>query len=202
MQDSVGQNDANQERTQVGPVRATFNKIGRAIALILDWFEVASLSVGVALLAILLISNVIAREFFQSLYFAEEVSEFLVIFVTFVGLSYGARKARHIRMGAFFDMMGPRLEKVFIFVISAVNATVMFVMARYSFSYMLDSARLGQSSEALRLPYWIFLVIVPIGFFMAGVQYVRTIIKNIVEKETWLSPEQQSEYEDEAQQYY
>jgi len=202
MQDSVGQNDANQERAQVGSTRATFNKIGRAIGLILDWFEVASLSVGVALLAILLISNVIAREFFQSLYFAEEVSEFLVIFVTFVGLSYGARKARHIRMGAFFDMMGPRLEKVFIFVISAVNATVMFVMARYSFSYMLDSARLGQSSEALRLPYWIFLVIVPIGFFMAGVQYVRTIIKNIVEKETWLSPEQQSEYEDEAQQYY
>ena len=37
---------------------------------------------------------------------------------------------------------------------------------------------------------------VAIGFGMAGIQYIRTIIKNFVEKEPWLSPEQQSEYEE------
>jgi hypothetical protein len=42
------------------------------------------------------------------------------------------------------------------------------------------------------------MIIVPIGFASAGIQYVRTIIKNIIEKDVWLSPEQQSEYEEEA----
>jgi TRAP-type C4-dicarboxylate transport system permease small subunit len=55
---------------------------------------------------------------------------------------------------------------------------------------------MGHTTPALRLPYWIFYVIVPIGFFMAGIQYIRTIIKNFTEKKTWMSPEQQSEYDE------
>jgi TRAP-type C4-dicarboxylate transport system permease small subunit len=52
-------------------------------------------------------------------------------------------------------------------------------------------------TSALQVPYWTFMIIVPVGFVSAAIQYVRTIIKNIVEKDVWQSPEQQSEYEDE-----
>jgi C4-dicarboxylate transporter DctQ subunit len=172
--------------------------LNQSVGAVINAFEVTSLCVGVGALAALLIANVIAREFFKSIYFVEEVSEFLVIFTTFVGVSYAVRKARHIRMGAFFDMMGPRLEKVFIFVISSISALVMFLMSSYSLAYLLESKQLNQTTEALRLPYWIFLIIIPIGFFMAGVQYLRTIVRNIVRKEVWMSPEQQSEYEEEG----
>ncbi len=187
--------EKGEKRTSLVEVFAVFNRV---VGNVVDAFEVASLCLGVAALAALLIANVVAREFFKSIYFVEEVSEFLVIFTTFVGVSYAVRKARHIRMGAFFDMMSPRLEKIFIFAISAVSAAVMFFMARYSLAYLLESKSLGQTTEALRLPYWTFLVIIPIGFFLAGVQYVRTIIRNIVRKEVWMSPEQQSEYEEEG----
>ncbi len=172
--------------------------VGRIFALGVDWFEVAVLSIGVAALAVLLIANVIARTFFQSIYFAEEVSKFLIILVTFVGVSYAARKARHIRMGAFLDMMPPKMEKGFIFVISAVNAVVMLILAYYSYKYMAQMKMLGQMTTALQVPFWTFMVIVPIGFASAGIQYIRTIIKNIVEKDVWISPEQQSEYEEEG----
>jgi TRAP-type C4-dicarboxylate transport system permease small subunit len=172
--------------------------VGGYIALAIDWFEVTALSVSTALLAILLIANVIARTFFQAIYFAEEVSEFLIIFTTFVGVSYAARKARHIRMGAFLDSMPPNVEKVFIFVISGISALVMFLMAYHSWNYMMSTKLMNQTTQALRMPYWITLVIVPIGFFSAGIQYVRTVIKNIQEKDVWQSPEQQSEYEDEV----
>jgi hypothetical protein len=40
-------------------------------------------------------------------------------------------------------------------------------------------------------------VIIPIGFGLACIQYIRTIIKNFTEKEPWQSPDQRSEYEDE-----
>ncbi len=172
--------------------------VNRTVGTVINAFEVTSLCVGVGAMAALLIANVIAREFFKSIYFVEEISEFLVIFTTFVGVSYAVRKARHIRMGAFFDLMGPRLEKTFIFIISGVSALVMFLMCSYSLAYLLESRQLHQTTEALRLPYWTFLVIVPIGFFLAGVQYLRTIVRNIVRKEVWMSPEQQSEYEEEG----
>jgi TRAP-type C4-dicarboxylate transport system permease small subunit len=150
------------------------------------------------MLGIMLIANVIARSFFQSIYFAEEVSKLLIILITMAGVSYAARKARHIRMGAFFDLMPPRVEKIFVFVISGFNAVVLFLLAYYSYRYVLQMKMLGQTTAALQIPFWTFNLIVPIAFVLAGIQYIRTIIKNIVEKDVWLSPEQQSEYEDEV----
>jgi C4-dicarboxylate transporter, DctQ subunit len=155
------------------------------------------LIVGVGSLAVLLILNFLARNFYKSIYFAEEIAEFLVIFVSFVGVSYGVRRARHIRMGAFLDMMPPKMEKVFIIIISVVSAVVLFYLSYLSYEYVFHSMNKGHETPALRLPYWIFYVVVPIGFFMAAVQYVRTIIKNIVEPDVWMSPDQQSEYDDE-----
>lgn len=175
--------------------------IGRRVSLAVDWFEVGALSLSTAALAVLLIANVIARTFFQAIYFAEELAEFLVIFTTFVGVSYAARKARHIRMGAFLDSMPPKAEKIFIFIIASVSAIVMFIMAYHSWNYMMSARNMGQTTQALRMPYWITLAIVPVGFFSAGIQYVRTVWKNIIEKDVWQSPEQQSEYEDEVGGY-
>lgn len=172
-------------------VRAVDALIGKAI----NAFEATALMVCVALLAILLIINVIAREFFQSIYFVEELTTFLLIFITFVGVSYGVRRARHIRMGAFLDMMPPKLEKVFIIGISAFSAWVMFVMAHATYEYVLFSWARGHETGALRLPYAMFYAIMPVGFAMAGLQYCRTIVRNLVEDEPWLSAEQQSEYE-------
>lgn len=173
-----------------------FHKFGRAF----DWFEVIILSLAVFILAALVIVNVFARTFFVSIYFVEELTEMLVMLITFVGVSYGVRKARHIRMGAFFDIMPLKVQKVMIIIISVVGAIFMFMMARYAYSYMTQARLMSHRTPALRLPYWYFLIIIPLGFFSAGIQYVRTIVKNLLVPEVWLSPEQQGEYEAEELQ--
>jgi TRAP-type C4-dicarboxylate transport system permease small subunit len=172
----------------------TFN---RAIGKVANGFEVSILIFCVAALGILLIANVFARTFFQSIYFAEEVSKFLVMLTTFAGVSYGVRKARHIRMGAFLDAMPPKMEKTFIIIISLISAVVMAIMAWASWEYLINAMSKGHMTPALRVPKWTFYVIIPIGFGLACIQYIRTIIKNLIEKEPWQSPDQQSEYEDE-----
>ncbi len=174
-----------------------FQKFGRAF----DWFEVIILSLGVFILAALVIANVFARTFFVSIYFVEELTEMLVILITFVGVSYGVRKARHIRMGAFFDIMPLKVQKIMILIISMVGAIFMFLMARYAYDYMTQARLMSHVTPALRLPYWTFLVIIPLGFFSAGIQYVRTVVKNLRVPEVWLSPEQQGEYEAEELQH-
>jgi len=88
------------------------------------------------------------------------------------------------------------VEKAFILFISAVSALVLFTMARYAWGYMLEVRAMEQTTSALRAPYWIFLVVIPIGFFLTGVQCLRTVVKNLVENEVWLSADQQSEYEE------
>jgi TRAP-type C4-dicarboxylate transport system permease small subunit len=177
--------------------RSPFNRFFRLVGKLLNWFEVGSLLFCVTALAALLIINFIARELFTSIYFAEEISEFLVIFTTFVGLSYGVRRGRHIRMGAFLEIMSPKVEKVFIIFISLISAGVMFYMANAAYEYLIHSMQRAHETPALRLPVWVFYIITPIGFALAGIQFLRTIIKNLVEPDTWISPEQQSEYDEE-----
>lgn len=170
---------------------------GHRLGRMIDGFEVMCLSIGVGMLTILLIANVFFRTFFQSIYFIEEVGTFLIIFITFIGISYAARKARHIRMGALLDLMPPKLEKAFIFVITAVSALVLMLMSYHALIYVIRVKNFGQTSPALRIPSWTVLVIVPLGFLSAGIQYARTFMKNLKEKDVWQSPEQKSEYEEE-----
>jgi len=177
--------------------RSPIQKFNRSLGLIVNAVEVSVLVFCVAALALLLMANVFARTFFQSIYFAEEVSVFLVMLTTFTGVSYGVRKARHIRMGAFLDAMPPKMEKGFIIFICAVSAFVMGVMTWFSYLYLMNAMNMGHMTPALRMPRWTFYVIVPIGFGLACIQYIRTIIKNLTEKDPWQSPDQQSEYEDE-----
>jgi C4-dicarboxylate transporter, DctQ subunit len=183
----------SQHPVKIGPLR----KFNRAIGKVINAMEVSILVFCVATLGILLITNVFARTFFQSLYYAEEVSKFLVMLMTFTGVSYGVRKARHIRMGAFLDAMPPKMEKTFIIIISLISAIVMAIMAWASWEYLLNAMSKGHMTPALRVPKWTFYVIMPIGFGLASIQYLRTIMKNFIEKEPWQSPDQQSEYEDE-----
>lgn len=183
----------SQQPVKFGALR----KFNRAVGKVVNGVEVSILVFCVASLGILLITNVFARTFFQSIYFAEEVSKFLVMLMTFTGLSYGVRKARHIRMGAFLDAMPPKMEKTFIIIIALISAVVMAIMAWASWEYLLNAMSKGHMTPALRVPKWTFYVIIPVGFSLACIQYIRTIIKNFIEKEPWQSPDQQSEYEDE-----
>jgi len=86
----------SQHPVKIGPLR----KFNRAVGKVVNAMEVSILVFCVATLGVLLITNVFVRTFFQSLYYAEEVSKFLVMLMTFTGVSYGVRKARHIRTGA------------------------------------------------------------------------------------------------------
>ena len=186
-------NEENEEQKAL-----TFSQqLNRYIGAMVNAIEVSILVFCVAALGILLITNVFARTFFQSIYFAEEVSKFLVMLTTFTGVSYAVRKARHIRMGAFLDAMPAKMEKTFIIIISIVSAVGMGIMTWFSFKYLMNAMVMGHMTPALRVPKWTFYVIIPIGFGLACIQYVRTIIKNFTEKEPWQSPDQQSEYEDE-----
>ncbi|MCF8040165.1 MAG: TRAP transporter small permease [Desulfohalobiaceae bacterium] len=174
-----------------------FQRLNRNIGLVINGLEVSILVFCVASLAVLLIANVFARTFFQGIYFAEEISKFLVMLTSFTGVSYGVRKARHIRMGAFLDAMPVKMEKVFIIIICVISALVMAIMAWFSYEYLMNAMSRGHVTPALRVPKWTFYVIIPLGFGLACIQYIRTIIKNLTEKDVWQSPDQQSEYEDE-----
>ena len=150
--------------------------------------EAIMLAVGVLLMAANTVANVVGRFVFQnSLFFSEELNRILIILITFAGISYAARQGRHIRMSAIYDALPPKGRKILMIIIALVTAVFMFGLCYYSFAYMMVQADRGRVLPSLQIPVWITLVWVPVGFFMTGLQYLLTAIKNIISKDTYLS---------------
>jgi len=146
------------------------------------------LAVGVLLMAANTIANVVGRFVFQSsIFFSEELNRILIILITFAGISYAARQGRHIRMSAIYDAMPPSVRKSMMIVIALVTAAFMFALCYYAVGYIMTQAGRGRVLPALQIPVWWTLVWVPVGFFMTGMQYLLTAIKNLTEKDIYLS---------------
>ncbi len=168
-------------------------QLGRRLQQLEEWL----LSAAILVIAALTILNVICRSIFGfSLAFTGEVSQFCMIVVCFVGLSYAASKGRHIRMTALYDQLGSRVCKVFMIMISASTAGIMFLLSWYAFSYVQTVYELGGIYPALRIPFYVVYAIAPIGLFSAGVQYALATIKNLTHPQIYVSFERTDDYED------
>ena len=146
------------------------------------------MAVGIILMAINTIVNVISRFVFNhSIIFAEELNSTFILLVTFAGMGYAARHGRHIRMSAIYDHMPDKVRKILMTVIVAVTAFFMLMLAYYSVQYIVNIYSKGRIMPALGVPVYVIYLWVPVGFFITGIQYALTAVKNIREKEIYLS---------------
>lgn len=167
--------------------------LDRFIAMI----EAFILTAGILIMAASSVANVIGRFVFgQSLYFAEELNQFLIIIVTFAGIGFAARHGRHIRMSAIYDELSQGLRKTLMIVIALVTAAAMFILAWYSYLYVVSVYETGRISPVTRVPIFLTLVWLPLGFVITGIQYVLTAIANLTRPDVYLSVSVVDTYED------
>lgn len=146
------------------------------------------MAVGIILMAVNTIANVISRFIFNhSIIFAEELNSTFILLVTFAGMGYAARHGRHIRMSAIYDAMPEKTRKILMTIIVAVTAVFMLILAYYSVQYIYHVYSKGRVMPALGVPVYITYLWVPVGFFITGIQYALTAVKNFREKEIYLS---------------
>lgn len=165
-------------------------KYFKALDKIICKFQEIVLSFSILIMAAILIGNVIARAVFNNSWsFAEEVGQFLLLFVTFVGSSYGARKGRHIRMSGVFDLLPYKTKKILIVIINLFTSCIMFFLTYYSIDLIKILHKIKNVSPALRIPIYIIYIAVPIGLLLSGIEYAKSFVKNILEKEIYISAE-------------
>jgi C4-dicarboxylate transporter, DctQ subunit len=182
------------------PPRKEFEGALRPFALIdraLGAFEAFILTAGVLLMAVTSVANVIGRfAFGRSLYFAEEVNQYLIILITFAGIGYAARNGRHIRMSAFYDMLSDRWRRLLMIAISLVTAFIMFLLAWYAWWYLVSVFNTGRVGPATRIPVYLTLIWLPIGFVVTGVQYLLTALANATRRDVYISASVVDSYEE------
>ncbi|WP_421715967.1 TRAP transporter small permease [Arcobacter arenosus] len=179
---------------------STKNPILKALDFIdkmLSKFEGVMLALGVIAMAIITILSVITRFIFNdALTITDELNMIFIVIVTFAGLSYAARNGRHIRMSAIYDALPTKIRKIFMIFISLITSVFMFILAKYSYGYIVEVYESGRILPAIGIPVFYVYLWVPIGFTVTGLQYFFTVVKNIREDDVFLSTNVRDGYSD------
>lgn len=185
------------EKHAGGEPPSTLPGILGVIDTLISRVEAIALAGGVLLMAFNTIANVVGRfAFSYSIYFTEELNRILIILITFAGIGYAARHGRHIRMSAIFDALPVPGRKTMMIIIAVVTSLVMFALSYFAVGYIGKVASSGRVLPALQIPvYWIYLW-VPVGFFITGVQYALTAVKNATSRDIYLSTHVLEGYEE------
>ncbi|WP_181347698.1 TRAP transporter small permease [Thalassobacillus sp. CUG 92003] len=142
------------------------------------------LSYAVIIIALMVVGKALSRAIFSySPPFADEVSQISIVVATFMGISYAARKGRHISMSAFYDMAPFKIRKILAIFIPAVTALFLFLLAYYSYQYVYGVYESGRVTPALQMPAFVMYMFIPIGLLMGGIQFLRNMWINIANRE-------------------
>ncbi|MFO7808838.1 TRAP transporter small permease [Guyparkeria sp.] len=173
---------------------------GRALIRLdwlIGWVENIVLSGAILLMATMNIANVLGDNILkQGLPFAGEINQALLVIITFVGVAKAARHGRNIRMSAIYDQLKGPWRKGANIVITTGSAVVMFYLAYYAMIYEMQVRSIGQATPSLGIPIWILYLFVPIGLFLAGLQYLLTTVRNLTSDEVYRSFMEREVYEE------
>jgi len=118
--------------------------------------------------------QIVCRVFFSALSWSEEVTRYLLVYLTFFGASSVYKKSGHISVLVVQHLLPPKLQKfVSIFVI--ILCGIFFSIATfYGLKYM--GLQGSQLSAALRIPMKYLYMSIPIGFSIMILHSVDNLI--------------------------
>ncbi len=156
----------------------------RAVDDALEKVEAGILSITTILMSLMLVSNAISRYFFNKSWpFTEEIGKWGIIVMTFMGLGYAARKAMHIEMSGFYDLLPKKAQRILGIFVNLISALVLIFCTYLAIQYVQHLHTTGQVTTILRWPVYLTMMVIPIGFFLASVRYFIDFGKRIAEKE-------------------
>jgi len=159
--------------------------------------EALCLQLGIAAIALLTISNVLLRAITgHSLIFAGELNRFLIVWITFLGIGYGASSGRHIRMTALSDALPEAARKALMLAVTALTSALLAWLTWLSLAHVLGTVRqLGAVSPVLQVPLYLVYLAAPLGLALGAVQYFLAFAQNLLSPGVYIAYGRPDEHE-------
>lgn len=150
----------------------------KTISLISGIILVSSL----VLMCVLVFGNVVLRYVFNSgITWAEELSRFLLIFVTLMGSVYALAKNEHLQVDIFIKKLPPKAQMVLKFIANVTVFVSMLLLLQGSWKLVIIGA--GTLAPATHIPMsYIYGIALVASFCMAGIS-LNNIIRLFIKKD-------------------
>lgn len=155
-----------------------FSSINKA----LNGFENVIIATGVLSATFIIFMNVVMRHLFKSpIMWAEELTRYIMMWVTFIGASLCVRDNIHVKMDLLHIKLPYKAAKILVCATYVVCILISAFLAYTGFTLTLKIAALGQVSSAMQMiPMWIVNLCVPISCVLMIKNYVYLLTLNIL----------------------
>jgi TRAP-type C4-dicarboxylate transport system permease small subunit len=120
-------------------------------------------------------AEVIMRYFLRSpLVWVVEISEVLLLFITFLGAAWVLKKEGHVKMDIVLSRFKPRAQAMANVVTSILSAIVVSLLVWYGILVTLEHYQRGlYQPTLLEIPNAAVLFIIPLGALLLVIQLIR-----------------------------
>jgi len=153
----------------------------KKLGKIFDKFETNALVIALAIMVIVIFTNVVMRYVFNSsLSWSEEFARYLFVWFSWLGVSAGVKDKEHLRV-EFLSMALVKRglikadEAINIFVALVWLATS-WIVAYYGFDIIMAQIDMNVLTPAMRIPVWTAYLAIPACSFIVGIRLILNII--------------------------
>jgi len=127
--------------------------------------------------SLLLFVNVVMRYIFLlPIYWAEELSRYLMVWMIFIGASQVTLQGGHIAVDIVPRLLSKRANLTLALVINLVCILFSIVLAYFSYKQMMRVKVAHQISPAMELPMWIAYLAIPLGAVLMLIRFIQQMI--------------------------
>lgn len=141
-----------------------------------DYFEAVFMVILLFVMSIFIGLQVFMRYVMQnSLSWSEELSRYMYIYMLYLGISYGVRTNRHLRISVIQNLLKEKGQKVLSLLSDVLFLGFSIVVVINSTKVAMLIAKLGQVTASTGMPMYIVYMGVPIGFSLVIIRLLQNI---------------------------
>jgi len=134
-------------------------------------FLIAYLSVSISVAVIL-------REFKIEIIWMFEVTEYSLLWLTFLAAPWVLRDESHIKMDLILSTFSPKKQAFLNSLTSLIGTIICLILAFFGFKVTWDYFQTGYFLHTVMAPpIYPILIVIPLGFLMLFIQFIRRTVK-------------------------
>ena len=155
-------------------------KLMKLLRLVNDKLEIFICVILMSVMAVLLNIQVFMRYVVQnSLSWTEELARYIFIWLVYIGISYGTKISKHIRIEAALGIFPKKMRPFVVLAGEIVFMCFSFYICYRGWDIVQRQIRLGQVSPAMRIPMWVVYAAPMAGFGLTGVRVAQNIVSRV-----------------------
>ena len=124
---------------------------------------------------ILFIQVIMRYVFNNSLSWSEELARYLFIWLVFIGISFGAKQMKHLKIDAFLNLV-PKKGRPYVVILADVIVLVFsFIVVYAAYITVGKYYGLGTASPAIHCPLWLIHAAPLVGYTLTAIRQVQAI---------------------------